>query len=304
MFATDVFFKSLGRTASMCPLLKNSFARMSFLAAVATAIFASDRAAIGIPITLQNPGFENTTGVTFNNANDPTVENAHALSASSYNGWAESAPNFSAGSNGNTGPINVSNGDIPIETPFGDLVINTAGVSDAGDNGDEDESPDVNFPKIALYAVGDVRVNQTTGYAITGLETSFTMTIDVARSNAATFRGYNFSIYRDNAGTRTILGTLSSSVNGGDPAIDAWVTKTLTITGDFSAFAGQFIGASIYQDGAATGGTGGSSELWYDNVTLSYIAIPEPSSLLILTSGSIGLFLVRRKRTGVAFVST
>jgi hypothetical protein len=288
MMSTLVSRKSiLGIDRTVLPASK-SVVRASGAVAAFAALLVCNPLAFGIVITVANPGFENVTGVSPTNTASFDTENAHNLhagGAGSYNGWSESQPNFSApGTNiSSLGLINVGSGDFPFETFSGDTTTGNG-------NGDEDENPDVTFPKIAVYSEADGRVSQTTGYAISGLETSFTMTVNVGKSEDGGYRGYNFSIYRDNAGVKTILGTLSSSVNGGDPTDGNWVNKSLTISGNFSAFSGQLIGASLYQDNL------GGETVWYDDVALSYEAVPEPASFALALMGGIGLLVVRRRR--------
>lgn len=254
-----------------------------------------------IPIAVSNPGFENLAGLTPNatNFND---ENRFDFNAPSYSGWFETSPTFVSNNLSNIGPINVDRADITIETPFGDSVVNTATVSDAGDNGDEDEDPDANFPKMALYLDNNGRVNQTTAHVISASDTSFTLAVDVGNdaSNGGGglgYRGYNFSLYAFDSGTNsyTLLKTASSTLAADHPLNNSWVLgKTLTLVPsdvvNWSTVAvGKRLGISLYQNGNV-----GNRAVFYDNVTLSYV--PEPTALYSLAMGALGVLLRRSRR--------
>ena len=114
------------------------------------------------------------------------------------------------------------------------------------------------------------------------------------RDSSGGFAGYHILLYADNgAGVKTTLKAISSSVDGGNPAINSYLHKTLNLTqADFLPYVGQQIGIALLAESSAR-------PVFYDTVTLDFEAAPlpapEPSALTILCP--LGLLLVARRRS-------
>lgn len=189
---------------------------------------------INSSISVSNPGFDDTTGLVGLPGGDNSLDFTNA-----YVGWTEIDNTDTPVVGANVGPINVSAGDITSQTTSGPL---------------------------ALYQGNNaVRVVQTTNHVISAASTSFSVSVDVGNDSAGgTFGGYAITLYAENGlGAKTTIKSLTSSVDGGDPADNTYLTKTLTITpADFGAYVGQKIGVAL-------GRESGSRDPFYDSVGLT-----------------------------------
>jgi len=98
---------------------------------------------------------------------------------------------------------------------------------------------------------------------------------------------YTFGLYSDATGT-TPLGP--TAVSSGSPGDGVWASDTVTATGVAS-------GTNVWAFFTAAG-TGGTQLLWIDDLAFSVdvTAVPEPSSMLLVDLGILGLGVVRRRR--------
>jgi len=99
--------------------------------------------------------------------------------------------------------------------------------------------------------------------------------------------GYSFGLYSDAAGTVALAETLNQSA--GALGSDIWTTDSVTAVGVAS-------GVSVYAFLTAAVPASSTNFLNIDAVTLSVTEIPEPSSMLLVGLGVLGLGVVRRRR--------
>ena len=219
----------------------------------------------GAQIAVINSGFDDHTGL-FDQGGDPGLGDVNDYDFTNvYTGWKEydALGNEVAGTN--VGPINVSGGDI-------------AGGATTG--------------TLALYqGNAGVTTQQTTDHFISVNDTSFRLAVDVGNDVIGGFGGYLISLFaEDGLGNKTLLKSMSSSGDEFAPNDDAFLTLALDLApADFSAFIGQKIGISL-------GGEGGPRDLFYDSVSLTFTAIPEPTSGLLFTFATLGLLVSARRR--------
>ena len=129
--------------------------------------------------------------------------------------------------------------------------------------------------------------NGFTGYQTVGeviqLGTTYTLTVDVGTTGFATSTG-TFRLYGD-AGFATAIGGAESAVAVTTNA--TWITDQSVSFTATAAEAGQLLGVSF-------GTTGGVQNEW-DNLRLTAVAVPEPSTTALLGLGGLALILRRRK---------
>jgi len=97
--------------------------------------------------------------------------------------------------------------------------------------------------------------------------------------------GYTFGLYSDAAGTVALAETTAGAPTAGVWTLDDSVTAI-----------GVAAGTPVYAFFTATTPTSSTNFLFIDNVTLDVTAIPEPSSMLLVGLGVLGLGVVRRRR--------
>jgi hypothetical protein len=256
---------------------------------VAAGAIAAPRVAPAAVITVTNPGFEDTTGLTPSSGNFNN-DNNYDVTTNPFSGWTKYRGGLQETTADSVGPINPAPADIGTPT----------------------EQQTTPGGKMALYVTchdpNNVVVLQTTGHTITGMDASFTLSIDVGKS-IADYGGHKVALYADNGSTKTIIkqllyytpftfGTEFANYTGGvvddsanAPASKTWITRTLSLSqSDVTPYIGQNIGIALSAE------FGGSNNItWYDTVSLSNELLPEPSSLGIAASGAT-LFLRRRRR--------
>jgi hypothetical protein len=239
-------------------------------------------------ITVTNPGFEDTTGLTPSSGNFNT-DNNYDFTTNPFNGWTKYKNGIQETAIDNTGPINPQPSDIGTLT----------------------EQQTTPGGKMALYVqsqVPNVVVLQTTGHTIAVTDASFTLSVDVGKSTAD-YGGHKIALYADSGTTKTIIkqldyfplftfgtefgnntgGVIDDSANA--PASKTWITRTLSLSqSDVTPYIGQNIGIAL---SAEFGGT--NNQTWYDTISLSSELVPEPSSLGIGGAAAL-LFLRRRHR--------
>jgi len=100
---------------------------------------------------------------------------------------------------------------------------------------------------------------------------------------------YTFGLYSDNTGTTAL------AESSGSPGTTSWVNDSITA---LSVPLGTNVWVFITAVGTAVGtGAGGTQLFWVDDVELGVTAtIPEPSSMLLVGLGVLGLGVVRRRR--------
>jgi hypothetical protein len=224
-------------------------------------------ACLAVTIPLGNPNFDDTSDLT----SSLPGNNQFDFVTPAYDGWREFLVATGVPHNGlagnNVGPINTTPSDITVETTSGTIAL---------------------YHQNALY-----RVDQTTSHILSAADASFSLGVDVGRDSSGGFAGYHISLYADNgAGVKTTIKSISSSVDGGNPAINSYLHKTLNLTqADFLPYAGQQIGISLQAESSAR-------PVFYDTVTLDFVAAPlpapEPSALAIMCP--LGLLLVARRK--------
>jgi len=221
----------------------------------------SQAGASGALLSLTNPGFENTNGLT----SSLTVDNQFDF-VKPYIGWTEydtgtGNPSTTTSAN-NVGPINVAPGDISSQAYEGVL---------------------------ALFGGNDtVRIDQTTSHVIEGIDISITLTVAVGNDGTAGFGGYFLGLYAENSGSShaNLSGrTLISSVTGTDVADNSWALKSVTLN---AAQLAPYVGKSL---GIEIGKLSTGRSPFFDAVTLD--VVPEPTSALLLCVAA-GLLIRRR----------
>ena len=129
--------------------------------------------------------------------------------------------------------------------------------------------------------------NGFTGYQTVGeviqLGTTYTLTVDVGTTGFATSTG-TFRLYGD-AGFATAIGGAESAVAVTTNA--TWITDQSVSFTATAAEAGQLLGVSF-------GTTGGVQNEW-DNLRLTAVAVPEPTTTALIGLGGLALILRRRK---------
>ena len=125
-------------------------------------------------------------------------------------------------------------------------------------------------------------VYQTVGEVIQ-LGTTYTLTIDIGTRGWATATG-TFRLYGD-AGFATAIGGAESAV--AVTTDNTWITDQSVSFTATAAEAGQLLGVSF-------GTTAGTQNEW-DNVRLTAVAVPEPTTTALLGLGGLALILRRRK---------
>ena len=129
--------------------------------------------------------------------------------------------------------------------------------------------------------------NGFTGYQTVGeviqLGTTYTLTVDVGTTGFATSTG-TFRLYGD-AGFATAIGGAESAVAVTTNA--TWITDQSVSFTATAAEAGQLLGVSF-------GTTGGVQNEW-DNLRLTAVAVPEPTTTALLGLGGLALILRRRR---------
>jgi len=135
------------------------------------------------------------------------------------------------------------------------------------------------------------RISQDLG--MTDVESDVTLSANfIQRGNAGglfgTAGGYSFGLYSDAAGTVPLAQELDQVA--GVANSDVWVSDSVTASNVPA-------GTTVYAFFTAAGPNPSTSFLFIDDVTLSSVAsIPEPSSMLLLGLGVLGLGVVRRRR--------
>jgi hypothetical protein len=269
-------------------LKRRSFGNVLAPVVALAAMAISSHIAFSAPITVINADFEDITGLDPTPSADTTFSNDNTLDLNvssqfgGSSGWKEYNSSGVATQVNNVGVINVALGDIGIETP------------DASDNG---PGSDGTNPRMAAYFENSGSLRQTTAHTISALDTSFTLSVDIGNAAVPGYRGYTIALYAFDSGTSTFtpLKTITSADSGAvNPGDNAWATVSLSLApADFSGFTGQAIGISL---GWLNVSPYNVRETFMDNVSLSFTAIPEPSSVLLLSIGGFGMIGIARQR--------
>jgi hypothetical protein len=100
--------------------------------------------------------------------------------------------------------------------------------------------------------------------------------------------GFQISLWAGAAGTGTLLG--ASEVFGDPTPVDTWTLRTYTYTATSAA-----VGSDIYLQLACAAGY--TQQVKLDDVSGTYTATPEPSAIVLIVTGLLGLLAyARRKR--------
>lgn len=219
----------------------------------------------GTQIPLINPGFDDTSGLSISGSDTYDF-------SSSYSGWMEVDGSGTPVVGSNVGPIYVGS-DIP------------GGATS---------------PNLALYLGNfDIRVQQTSNHVIAANDTSFRLSVDVGNDlvDTAPMGGYILSLYAENGGgVKTLIKTMTASAEEFIPGDGTFLTLALDLApSEFSAFIGQKIGISLGRENTGPG----SRDPFFDSVQLTFTAIPEPGSGLLLALGGVAAIGgARRRRRG------
>ncbi len=138
---------------------------------------------------------------------------------------------------------------------------------------------------IQVNANGGGRISQLVGATDAGPASDITLSAGFsARTGFETGLTYSFGLYSDADG----LVPLAEST-GLTPPVGSWDVQSVTATG----VAG---GTDVYVFFSAPDLAPLTRLLWVDDVTLSVTQIPEPSSMLLVGLGVLGMGVVRRRR--------